>query len=128
MTSFKEFYDTEVITIKYPCSAGKMEMKLSLKEYTEYINKSLLPKKSRKDILSNVAGRREIPVFCENKFYMLNLINQKCREIKSRDDKISCGVLYNGMLRESKNSNVELYEQIKDYKLPWEAPPEVYIT
>jgi len=127
---FKNFYETQEIIFKYPSNSGKVEKKIALKEYKNLVDLSNLPKRMRKDLKSRIDNRQDIPIYCEeaDKFFMVNLMNSKCKEIKSREDKVACGVLFNAMLKESKEKKDKLYEHLKQFKLPWDAPVDLYIV
>ena len=127
---FKQYVDGATITFKYPYKGSKREKTLSLAEYRKLIDQSILSY-DKKILKSKLDTSSDIPIFCEDqkKFFMLNLKNGKCKEVKSREDKVSFGVLFNALLREAKNAQKEeVLESLKSLKLAWDAPGEIYVT
>ena len=124
--SFKKFLNN--VEFKYPTSNGKKTKIISLEEYRKTIDHSTLSKKGKKDLKSRTESGKDIPIYCEdiNKFFMLNPSNAKTKDVKSREDKILCGILHNGLLNESKEKDETLYKHLKENKLPWDAPQEIY--
>jgi hypothetical protein len=126
--SFKDFLDTEEITFRYSTNEGKKEKTIKIENYKKTLDSSILYKNEKKRLKTIIEGRGEVPVFCEevSRFLMVNLTTKKSREIKSRDDKVSCGLFFNGMLIEAKNKSEEDLKKLMETKLSWEVPTEIY--
>jgi hypothetical protein len=120
--NFKNFL-TESMDIKLP-KPHSTTHSLNIQEYKELISKSKL-KKDKKTIVENITKGGEIPFFVEsvNKCFIINLKDKsnKVREVKSREDKVACGVLINALCVKENNS-----EKYKNINFGWEIPPFVW--
>ena len=125
--SFKDYFNS-TLEIKCPHKGGRVRIELVMEDYNKLINYCVLNKQLKKDIKENIRTGGEIPVYCEQhkKFFIVHLENKKSRDIKSREDKTRCGTLFNAMLNESKQNDEDSFDVLKEQKLPWDAPLEIY--
>lgn len=71
------------------------------------------------------SGKGEIPILHENEtFLMVNIKSGATRPVKSRTDKTQAGTILNGMIM--LEDNEEKQKALKEMKLGWDAPQEVY--
>ena len=115
--SFKQFLDE----ISYKHKKIKGNIKLST--YKQFCESSTMYKhdvKELKKVFHN--GKGEVPILHENtEFYMLDITTGNIRPVKSRADKISVGVVLNGMIVESTDKKA-----LESLQLSWDIPKEVY--
>ena len=125
---FKNYLNEEVQT-KTP-KPYKTKVKVSLKEYKDLINNSKLKKDKKQLVAHLVEMKGSIPVFCaeSKKFFMVDLKNPtKARDVKSRDEKLMCGVLLNSMVMKMTESKNEAgVKALKEMNFGWDIPDIVY--
>jgi hypothetical protein len=119
---FKDYLDNA--TFKYK----KVTQDINPEEYIKYVESCGTYKTDKKNLKKAFRESIEFPVFLEdlNKFVIANTKTKKCRDLKTRQDKELAGSLYNGMLRESKESDQGFYERLKELDLNWNPPAIVY--
>jgi hypothetical protein len=119
---FKNYLDDT--TFKYK----KVKQDVNPEEYEKYVESCGTYKADKKNLKKAFRESIEFPVFLDelNKFVMANTNTKKCRDLKTRQDKELAGSLYNGMLRESKESNKDFYERLKTLELNWSPPAIVF--
>lgn len=130
--SFKTFCK-EVFTVNTP-RPHLTKVNVDLNQYKRLVLESRASKADKRELMQKInESKGEIPIFCESskRFFMCDFTHKKrrAREIKSREDKIYCGVLLNGMItKEHAQGNTEKVEELRNLKLNWEVPSYVYRT
>jgi len=120
--SFKNFL-SENLTVKLP-KPHKATINIDLNEYKELILNNRL-KSDRKPLIQSIINGGELPIYNEEakKCYIVDIRQKKCkaREVRSREDKVACGVLINALC--IKEDNVEKYQEIN---WGWDIPHFVW--
>ena len=121
--SFKKFLkDNVTITV------NKNKVNLNIEQYYKFLEASKIHR-DKKVLMRNVMEMKgEVPIFdvINSKFYIANLEEGTSREVKSREDKIHVGVVYNGILRESVKAGLDCKIVIEQMKVSWDMPGFVY--
>jgi hypothetical protein len=127
--SFQKFCEEE-LSIKLP-KPHKSRQAINLREYKDQLSKSVLSK-DKKDLLKRVVELNgEFPIYNEDakKFYMTPFVGKKlkAREVKSREDKETCGVLLNSMINEALlTGDKEKADYFSKLSIGWIIPEYVY--
>jgi hypothetical protein len=114
----------EEVTLKYK----KVKQDIDPEQYEKYVESCNTYKTDKKNLKKAFRESLEFPVFLEGleKFVIANPKTKKCRDLKTRQDKELAGSLYNGMLRETKETDADFYEKLKGLELNWSPPSIVY--